>query len=115
MISNQTKLKNFIYNKLLFTLNNYNLTNKKIDINRIFLMQKNWFIENSNPIRLNTDNKNFLVFAETNLQNNITIIAVDTSYIGNSSTYRNYNKIGKGFPEFKATLTLAGIKYERKN
>ncbi len=114
-ISNQIELKNFVYDKLLITLNNYYQSNQKSNLNNLFLMKKDWFIANTNPIRLNTDNKNFLIFADTNLQNNIIITAIDTSCTGISNTYKNYNKIGNGYPEFKATLTLAGITYERKN
>ncbi len=56
-----------------------------------------------------------MIFASDVSNDIISLIGIDTTGIGNLTGFKNFNNSGEGYIQYKATLTLGGISYERQN
>ncbi len=114
-LQNNNKLKNDIYNYLLITLNSYNKSNAKANLKTVFLDNIELLDKNAQYPKIKQDNKNLVILIGELTNNYITLYGVDTTTIGKLPGYKNFGNLGNGFVEFKATLSLGGINYERQN
>ncbi len=112
---NKTQLKTEMYTYLLNSLNKFNKNTSKTNLKTVFIKNTDLINKDSKLPSLKSENKNLVIYVDDLSDDIITLIGLDTSSVGTLPGFKNFGNTGEGFVQFKATLTLGGIKYERQN
>lgn len=113
--TNKIKLKREMYDFLLNSLNKYNNKTTKSNLKNIVLNSNEIIGKDTKFPKLSSSANNFVIFFSELSDDIITLVGVDTATSGNLPGFRNFANISTGRIQYKATLTLGGINYERQN